>query len=167
MPSPTSVITQAPPSNRTNLGWVKKNYPSRDFFLSASTILQRAVSRNWITFSFLVSLLHLSSSPTSHYPMMMLPSGQAVPVLPGPVQMPSVINVRQLSLNSTWSLLVFSSLQFIRICLCYLVFSWPDRCAWYPTFLESLVLLWEGAAVVPTPPPAIASTQRPRWSAPA
>ncbi|XP_036070259.1 cyclic AMP-dependent transcription factor ATF-7-like [Oryzias melastigma] len=49
MPSPTSVITQAPPSNRT-LG-----------------------------------------SPTSHYPMMMLPSGQAVPVLPGPV--PSVINL--------------------------------------------------------------------------
>ncbi|XP_057685399.1 cyclic AMP-dependent transcription factor ATF-7a isoform X5 [Corythoichthys intestinalis] len=51
MPSPTSVITQAPPSNRT-LG-----------------------------------------SPTSHYSMMMLPSGQAVPVLPGPVQMPSVINL--------------------------------------------------------------------------
>ncbi|KAM7411992.1 hypothetical protein PAMA_021794 [Pampus argenteus] len=51
MPSPTSVITQAPPSNRT-LG-----------------------------------------SPTSHYPMMMLPSGQAVSVLPGPVQIPSVINL--------------------------------------------------------------------------
>ncbi|XP_077368325.1 cyclic AMP-dependent transcription factor ATF-7a isoform X2 [Festucalex cinctus] len=51
MPSPTSVITQAPPSNRT-LG-----------------------------------------SPTSHYPMMMLPSGQAVPVLPGPIHMPSVINL--------------------------------------------------------------------------
>uniref|UniRef100_A0A8D3BC46 Cyclic AMP-dependent transcription factor ATF-7 n=2 Tax=Scophthalmus maximus TaxID=52904 RepID=A0A8D3BC46_SCOMX len=51
MPSPTSVITQAPPSSRT-LG-----------------------------------------SPTSHYPMMMLPSGQAVPLLPGPVQMPSVINL--------------------------------------------------------------------------
>nr|XP_040049547.1 cyclic AMP-dependent transcription factor ATF-7a isoform X2 [Gasterosteus aculeatus aculeatus] len=51
MPSPTSVITQAPPSNR-NLG-----------------------------------------SPTSHYPMMMLPSGQAVPVLPGPIQIPSVINL--------------------------------------------------------------------------
>uniref|UniRef100_UPI003AACFEB5 cyclic AMP-dependent transcription factor ATF-7a isoform X2 n=1 Tax=Centroberyx gerrardi TaxID=166262 RepID=UPI003AACFEB5 len=51
MPSPTSVITQAPPSNRTLV------------------------------------------SPTSHYPMMMLPNGQAVPVLPGPVQMPSVINL--------------------------------------------------------------------------
>ncbi|XP_021176187.1 cyclic AMP-dependent transcription factor ATF-7a isoform X1 [Fundulus heteroclitus] len=51
MPSPTSVITQAPPSNRT-LG-----------------------------------------SPTSHYPMMMLPTGQAVPVLPGPAQIPSVINL--------------------------------------------------------------------------
>ncbi|XP_055022450.1 cyclic AMP-dependent transcription factor ATF-7a isoform X2 [Boleophthalmus pectinirostris] len=51
MPSPTSVITQAPPSNRT-LG-----------------------------------------SPTSHYPMMMLPTGQAVPVLPGPVPIPSVINL--------------------------------------------------------------------------
>uniref|UniRef100_A0A3Q3F614 Cyclic AMP-dependent transcription factor ATF-7 n=3 Tax=Kryptolebias marmoratus TaxID=37003 RepID=A0A3Q3F614_KRYMA len=51
MPSPTSVITQAPPSNRT-LG-----------------------------------------SPTSHYPMMMLPSGQPVPVLPGPVHIPSVINL--------------------------------------------------------------------------
>uniref|UniRef100_A0A8C4Z8Y6 Cyclic AMP-dependent transcription factor ATF-7 n=1 Tax=Gadus morhua TaxID=8049 RepID=A0A8C4Z8Y6_GADMO len=51
MPSPTSVITQTPPSNRT-LG-----------------------------------------SPTSHYPMMMLPNGHAVPVLPGPVQMPSVINL--------------------------------------------------------------------------
>ncbi|XP_077456660.1 cyclic AMP-dependent transcription factor ATF-7a isoform X2 [Stigmatopora argus] len=51
MPSPTSVITQAPPSNRT-LG-----------------------------------------SPTSHYSMMMLPSGQAVPVLPSPIQMPSVISL--------------------------------------------------------------------------
>ncbi|XP_013874985.1 cyclic AMP-dependent transcription factor ATF-7a [Austrofundulus limnaeus] len=51
MPSPTSVITQAPPSNRT-LG-----------------------------------------SPTSHYPMMMLPSGQPVPLLPGPVHIPSVINL--------------------------------------------------------------------------
>uniref|UniRef100_A0A8C2ZVV1 Cyclic AMP-dependent transcription factor ATF-7 n=1 Tax=Cyclopterus lumpus TaxID=8103 RepID=A0A8C2ZVV1_CYCLU len=57
MPSPTSVITQTPPSNRT-LG-----------------------------------------SPTSHYPMMMLPSGQAVPVLPGPGQMSSVINlVRPMSM---------------------------------------------------------------------
>ncbi|XP_068603989.1 cyclic AMP-dependent transcription factor ATF-7a [Brachionichthys hirsutus] len=52
MPSPTSVITQTPPSNRTSLG-----------------------------------------SPTSHYPMMMLPSGQAVPVLPGPGHIPSVINL--------------------------------------------------------------------------
>uniref|UniRef100_A0A3B3TAV6 Cyclic AMP-dependent transcription factor ATF-7 n=1 Tax=Paramormyrops kingsleyae TaxID=1676925 RepID=A0A3B3TAV6_9TELE len=52
MPSPTSVITQAPPSNR-QLG-----------------------------------------SPTAQYPMMMhLPNGQAVPVLPGPVQMPSVISL--------------------------------------------------------------------------
>lgn len=44
--------------------------------------------------SYRPSPLCLSSSPTSHYPMMMLPSGQAVPVLPGPGQMPSVINVR-------------------------------------------------------------------------
>ncbi|XP_064155067.1 cyclic AMP-dependent transcription factor ATF-7a isoform X1 [Anguilla rostrata] len=52
MPSPTSVITQAPPSNR-----------------------------------------HLGS-PTGPYPMIMhLPNGQAVPVLPGPVQMPSVISL--------------------------------------------------------------------------
>ncbi|XP_048838682.1 cyclic AMP-dependent transcription factor ATF-7a isoform X1 [Brienomyrus brachyistius] len=52
MPSPTSVITQAPPSNR-QLG-----------------------------------------SPTAQYPMVMhLPNGQAVPVLPGPVQMPSVISL--------------------------------------------------------------------------
>ncbi|XP_018616299.1 cyclic AMP-dependent transcription factor ATF-7-like isoform X1 [Scleropages formosus] len=52
MPSPTSVITQAPPSNRT-LG-----------------------------------------SPTGQYPVMMhLPNGQAVPVLPGPIQMPSVISL--------------------------------------------------------------------------
>ncbi|KAG9340271.1 hypothetical protein JZ751_021714 [Albula glossodonta] len=54
MPSPTSVITQAPPSNR-QLG-----------------------------------------SPTGPYPMMMhLPNGQAVPVpvLPGPIQMPSVISL--------------------------------------------------------------------------
>ncbi|KAG7283846.1 hypothetical protein CRUP_034033 [Coryphaenoides rupestris] len=36
--------------------------------------------------------LHLGS-PTSHYPMMMLPNGHAVPVLPGPVQMHSVINL--------------------------------------------------------------------------
>ncbi|XP_008316421.1 cyclic AMP-dependent transcription factor ATF-7a isoform X2 [Cynoglossus semilaevis] len=49
MPSPTSVITQAPPSSRT-LG-----------------------------------------SPTSHYPMMMLPTGQALPLLPSPVH--SVINL--------------------------------------------------------------------------
>lgn len=45
--------------------------------------------------NFLFLPVRLSSSPTSHYPMMMLPSGQAVPVLPGPGQMPSVINVRQ------------------------------------------------------------------------
>ncbi|XP_062397269.1 cyclic AMP-dependent transcription factor ATF-7a isoform X3 [Sardina pilchardus] len=55
MPSPTSVITQAPPSNR-QLG-----------------------------------------SPTGPYPMMMLPNGQTVPVLPGPMQMqmqmPSVISL--------------------------------------------------------------------------
>ncbi|KAK1898234.1 Cyclic AMP-dependent transcription factor ATF-7 [Dissostichus eleginoides] len=51
MPSPTSVITQTPPSNRT------------------------------------------LCSPTSHYPMMMLPSGQAVPLLPGPMHIPSVINL--------------------------------------------------------------------------
>ncbi|XP_076028141.1 cyclic AMP-dependent transcription factor ATF-7a isoform X2 [Genypterus blacodes] len=51
MPSPTSVITQTPPSNRT-LG-----------------------------------------SPTSHYPMMMFPTGQALPVLPGPMHIPSVINL--------------------------------------------------------------------------
>ncbi|KAJ8257485.1 hypothetical protein GJAV_G00186100 [Gymnothorax javanicus] len=52
MPSPTSVITQAPPSNR-QLG-----------------------------------------SPTGPYPMLMhLPNGQAVPVLSGPVQMPSVISL--------------------------------------------------------------------------
>ncbi|XP_077074500.1 cyclic AMP-dependent transcription factor ATF-7a isoform X1 [Siphateles boraxobius] len=50
MPSPTSVITHTPPSNRT-LG-----------------------------------------SPTVPYPMMMLPNGQTVPVLPGPMQMPSVIS---------------------------------------------------------------------------
>lgn len=36
--------------------------------------------------------------------MMMLPSGQAVPVLPGPVQMPSVINVSQ---NKKWQYFVF------------------------------------------------------------
>ncbi|KAA0707161.1 Cyclic AMP-dependent transcription factor ATF-7 [Triplophysa tibetana] len=51
MPSPTSVITHTPPSNRT-LG-----------------------------------------SPTGLYPMMMLPNGQTVPVLPGPMQMPSVISL--------------------------------------------------------------------------
>ncbi|KAL2104103.1 hypothetical protein ACEWY4_000971 [Coilia grayii] len=51
MPSPTSVITQAPPSNR-QLG-----------------------------------------SPTGSYHMMMLPNGQTVPMLPGPVQMPSVISL--------------------------------------------------------------------------
>ncbi|XP_056304965.1 cyclic AMP-dependent transcription factor ATF-7a isoform X1 [Danio aesculapii] len=51
MPSPTSVITHTPPSNRT-LG-----------------------------------------SPTVPYPMMMLPNGQTVPVLPGPMQMPSVISL--------------------------------------------------------------------------
>ncbi|XP_018581541.1 cyclic AMP-dependent transcription factor ATF-7-like [Scleropages formosus] len=52
LPSPTSVITQAPPSNR-----------------------------------------HLGS-PTGPYPMLMqLPIGQAVPLLPSPVQMPSVISL--------------------------------------------------------------------------
>ncbi|NWU32865.1 ATF7 factor, partial [Hylia prasina] len=55
LPSPTSVITQAPPSNR-QLG-----------------------------------------SPTGSLPLVVqLPNGQAVPVLPGPpVQMPSVISVRE------------------------------------------------------------------------
>ncbi|XP_063065439.1 cyclic AMP-dependent transcription factor ATF-7a isoform X2 [Engraulis encrasicolus] len=51
MPSPTSVITQAPPSNRS-LG-----------------------------------------SPTGSYHMMMLPNGQTLPMLPGPIQMPSVISL--------------------------------------------------------------------------
>ncbi|XP_062871086.1 cyclic AMP-dependent transcription factor ATF-7a [Trichomycterus rosablanca] len=51
MPSPTSVITQAPPSSRT-LG-----------------------------------------SPTGLFPMMLFPNGQTVPVLPGSVQMPSVISL--------------------------------------------------------------------------
>ncbi|KAL4655508.1 cyclic AMP-dependent transcription factor ATF-7-like [Arapaima gigas] len=52
LPSPTSVITQAPPSNR-QLG-----------------------------------------SPTGPYPVLMqLPIGQAVPLLPSPVQMPSVISL--------------------------------------------------------------------------
>ncbi|XP_031421631.2 cyclic AMP-dependent transcription factor ATF-7a isoform X9 [Clupea harengus] len=51
MPSPTSVITPTPPSNR-QLG-----------------------------------------SPTGPYPMMMLPNGQTVPVLPGPMHMPSVISL--------------------------------------------------------------------------
>ncbi|XP_029907865.1 cyclic AMP-dependent transcription factor ATF-7b isoform X2 [Myripristis murdjan] len=52
LPSPTSVITQAPPSNR-QLG-----------------------------------------SPTGSYPLVMhLPNGQTVPLLPSPVQMPSVISL--------------------------------------------------------------------------
>lgn len=46
------------------------------------------------TYKNFLLLVFLSSSPTSHYPMMMLPSGQAVPLLPGPVHVPSVINVR-------------------------------------------------------------------------
>lgn len=44
--------------------------------------------------SSLLSFMDLSSSPTSHYPMMMLPTGPALSVLPGPVHIPSVINVR-------------------------------------------------------------------------
>ncbi|XP_056129757.1 cyclic AMP-dependent transcription factor ATF-7b isoform X1 [Lampris incognitus] len=52
LPSPTSVITQAPPSNRQ------------------------------------------LSSPTGSYPLVMhLPNGQTVPLLPSPVQMPSVISL--------------------------------------------------------------------------
>uniref|UniRef100_A0A8C2XL02 Cyclic AMP-dependent transcription factor ATF-7 n=1 Tax=Cyclopterus lumpus TaxID=8103 RepID=A0A8C2XL02_CYCLU len=54
LPSPTSVITQTPPSNRQ------------------------------------------LSSPTSAYPLVRLPNGQTVPLLPSPVQMTSVISVRNL-----------------------------------------------------------------------
>ncbi|XP_031421625.2 cyclic AMP-dependent transcription factor ATF-7a isoform X3 [Clupea harengus] len=59
MPSPTSVITPTPPSNR-QLGYGTTTWPS---------------------------------SPTGPYPMMMLPNGQTVPVLPGPMHMPSVISL--------------------------------------------------------------------------
>ncbi|KAM6947598.1 cyclic AMP-dependent transcription factor ATF-7b isoform 2-T2 [Lycodopsis pacificus] len=51
LPSPTSVITQTPPSNRQ------------------------------------------LSSPTSAYPLVRLPNGQTVPLLPSPVQMTSVISL--------------------------------------------------------------------------
>lgn len=115
-----------------------------------------------------------SSSPTSHYPMMMLPTGQALPLLPSPVH--SVINVR-LSVFTTFPIWVNSwkknwnpedlgfSYKYWCIYVLYLVSSWPDPCAWCPTFLVSPVLHWEAAAVALTPPPATASTQRPRWSA--
>lgn len=49
--------------------------------------------------------------------MMMFPSGQAVPVLPGPVQMPSVINVRQNSSVSMFSMLYFNFIakKFVQV----------------------------------------------------
>ncbi|XP_062248141.1 cyclic AMP-dependent transcription factor ATF-7a isoform X1 [Platichthys flesus] len=74
MPSPTSVITQTPPSNRT-LG------------------MERGWDRDGGLHLYKEATAQRLSSPTSHYPMMMLPSGQAVPLLPGPVQIPSVINL--------------------------------------------------------------------------
>lgn len=62
----------------------------------------------------------LSSSPTSHYPMMMLPNGQAVPVLPGPVQMPSVINVRHNNSLNGWyySLVVYEIVSVVNVRVC-------------------------------------------------
>ncbi|NXF80453.1 ATF7 factor, partial [Sclerurus mexicanus] len=70
LPSPTSVITQAPPSNR-QLG-----------------------------------------SPTGSLPLVVqLANGQTVPVLPGPpVQMPSVISVREASSTAPWWLLGWQEL---------------------------------------------------------
>lgn len=85
MPSPTSVITQAPPSNRTSLGCVLTSSHSANSSVSISEILPA-----WHN----IYMLCLCSSPTSHYPMMMLPTGPALSVLPGPVHIPSVINVR-------------------------------------------------------------------------
>lgn len=82
MPSPTSVITQAPPSNRTSLGWVLAITHASDSSISTPDI--------WLN----IYSLYLCSSPTSHYPMMMLPTGPALSVLPGPVHIPSVINVK-------------------------------------------------------------------------
>lgn len=38
----------------------------------------------------------VNSSPTSAYPLVRLPNGQTVPLLPSPVQMTSVISVRNL-----------------------------------------------------------------------
>ncbi|KAM9445152.1 cyclic AMP-dependent transcription factor ATF-7a isoform 1-T1 [Clarias gariepinus] len=79
MPSPTSVITQAPPSSRT-LGC--DYLPS----LLDGTILSQGIKLRAHTDSALWS-------PTGPYPMMMLHNGQPVPVLPGPVQMSSVISL--------------------------------------------------------------------------
>lgn len=77
----------------SNDGWKHGfcRFEVNTYFLNGDSVMLQKL-KEFICF---MSLLCLSSSPTSHYPMMMLPSGQAVPVLPGPVQMPSVINVRQ------------------------------------------------------------------------
>lgn len=71
--------------------WALWLFEANTFFLPGDGVISGFVERLGLLPSL---LLRLCSSPTSHYPMMMLPSGQAVPVLPGPVQMPSVINVR-------------------------------------------------------------------------
>lgn len=65
-------------------------------------------------FSSLLSFMDLSSSPTSHYPMMMLPTGPALSVLPGPVHIPSVINVRNKLLRCSSVIAVIC--YYIRIC---------------------------------------------------
>lgn len=74
-PSPTSVITRTPPSNR----------------------LRYATHYHLISIYYLfinMLILSLSSSPSASFPMMMqLPNGQTVPLLPSPGQT-SVISVR-------------------------------------------------------------------------
>ncbi len=47
-------------------------------------------------------------SPTVPYPMMMLPNGQTVPVLPGPMQMPSVISVSLKCISEYWNINMWS-----------------------------------------------------------
>ncbi|KAM6980148.1 LOW QUALITY PROTEIN: cyclic AMP-dependent transcription factor ATF-7b [Aplochiton taeniatus] len=87
LPSPTSVITQAPPSNR-QLGYVVW-----DSLTLEDTLLNRKHGSSPEVFLSL-AFDFVTSSPTGSYPLVMhLPNGQTVPLLPSPVQMPSVISL--------------------------------------------------------------------------
>ncbi|XP_031708692.1 cyclic AMP-dependent transcription factor ATF-7b isoform X4 [Anarrhichthys ocellatus] len=126
LPSPTSVITQTPPSNRQ------------------------------------------LSSPTSAYPLVRLPNGQTVPLLPSPVQMTSVISVSHFqnmkknfcyfSLNLPYSICFSLSRVFVVM---WSLRGQRTRC---PTSLGFQDLQWAEPAVGRPPRLGTVCTLRPRWA---